>query len=293
MIDAEGTRRRAGLVAKMLGLIALLAVVAAVATVIIVDRAVNGPLRVAAGAFVADDGDALAAELGERIAIGIADDIEPSYDEPADAATIVQRRAVVSPRLPEDEVGVTFSVVPLAWEGASGDRDGALIDVAVSVEVAQIDSVMGDAGRDSGSSTSCWRFAVRAPDPDDVADYDEVECPTDLSPAQPLPTTPPSLDVRASDEARRVLDELPDGASPEDAEAALRAVFPGVDVIRADRAKDELVAAVGVTEARDCIVAVRPDGGPTWRFTDFDRILLEPGELGCTPGLYTAPVTTH
>ncbi|MGW8566797.1 hypothetical protein [Isoptericola sp. NPDC055881] len=40
-------------------------------------------------------------------------------------------------------------------------------------------------------------------------------------------------------------------------------------------------------------MAVRPDGGPTWRFTAFDRILLEPGEAGCSPSLYTAPVTTH
>jgi hypothetical protein len=34
-------------------------------------------------------------------------------------------------------------------------------------------------------------------------------------------------------------------------------------------------------------------GGSTSRYTDFDRILLEPGELGCVPSLYTSPVTTH
>ncbi|MEL7977477.1 hypothetical protein AAG589_16560 [Isoptericola sp. F-RaC21] len=301
MLDAEGKppRRKTGLVMKILGLTALLAVVPTIATIYVVNTLVDesvradGVLRGALGGFVADDGEALAAELGERVAIGIADDVEPSYDEPADAAAIVQRRAIVSPRLPEVAAGVSISVVPLAWHGSSGDQEGALIDLAVSVDVAQIDSVMGDAGRDAGSSRTCWRYAVRAPDPDDIADYDEVDCPGDLSPAQPSPTPLPSLGVEESDEVRQVLDELPDGAGPEDAEAALRAVFPGVDVVRAERAADELVAAVGVTQARDCIVAVRPDGGHTWRFTAFDKVLVEPGELGCTPSLYTVPVSTH
>ncbi|MEU2198963.1 hypothetical protein [Isoptericola sp. NPDC019482] len=295
MLNAEGKppRRKTGLFMKILGLVALLTVVPTIATIYIVNKLVDGPVRDAAGIFVAEDGDALAAELGERVAIGIADDVEPSYDEPADAAAIVQRRAIVSPRLPQGEDGVSYSVVALAWQGSSGDRDGALIDLAIVVNVDHIDSVMGDAGRNSGSSRSCWRFVVRASDLDDVADYDKVDCPQASSPAQPSPTPPPSLDADESDEVRQVLDQLPDGASPDDAIAALRAVFPGVDVVRAERAADELVAAVGVTQARDCIVAVRPDGKPTRQFTAFDRILIEPGELGCTPSLYTTPVTTH
>lgn len=295
MLNAEGRppRRRTGLFAKILGLVALLAVVPTIATIYVVNALVDGPVRYAAGIFVAENGEALAAELGERVATGIADDVEPSYDEPADADAIVQRSAIVSPRLPQDEDGVSYSVVALAWHGSSGDREGAVIDLAILVNVGQIDSVMGDPGRDAGSSRSCWRFVVRTPDLDGVADHDRVDCPAKSAPAQPSPTPPASLGPEDGDEVRHVLDELPDGASPDDATAALRAAFPGVDVIRAEREADELVAAVGVTQARDCIVAVRPDGKPTWRFTDFDQILLEPGELGCTPSLYTAPVTTH
>ncbi|MGW8566796.1 hypothetical protein ACWGKI_11345, partial [Isoptericola sp. NPDC055881] len=280
MLNAEDKPppRKALLLLKILGLTALLAVVPTIVTIYAVNALVGGPVRDAVGIFVADDGDALAAELGERVAAGIADDIEPSYDEPADAAEIVQRRAVVSPRVPDGTADVSYTVLPLAWHGSSGDDDGARIDLAVSVDVPAVNSVMGDAGRTSGSSTTCWRYAVRSSDPDDVADHDKIECPSDLSPSQapPTPSAPASLDVKASEQVLQVLDELPDDAAPDDATTALRAVFPGVDVIRAERAADELVAVVGGTDARASKVGVRPDGGPPGRVTAIDRVQREP-----------------
>ncbi|MFC4011121.1 hypothetical protein ACFOY2_28110 [Nonomuraea purpurea] len=45
--------------------------------------------------------------------------------------------------------------------------------------------------------------------------------------------------------------------------------------------------------SRDCVVAMRPDGTVSFRFTDFDHILGEPGEYGCTPNVYLHPMTTH
>lgn len=44
---------------------------------------------------------------------------------------------------------------------------------------------------------------------------------------------------------------------------------------------------------RDRVVAMRPDGAASFRFTDFDRILGELGEYGCTPNVYLYSMTTH
>jgi hypothetical protein len=63
--------------------------------------------------------------------------------------------------------------------------------------------------------------------------------------------------------------------------------------VRAERSGDELVAAVGLPSTLDCIVGVRGGDGAVRTFTGFDRALLAPGEVGCAPGLYLAPVTTH
>lgn len=70
--------------------------------------------------------------------------------------------------------------------------------------------------------------------PDDVADYDKVYCPKDLSPARPSPTPPPCLDIEESDEVRQVLDVLPAGAGPDAVERCV--LSSRVDVIPAERA---------------------------------------------------------
>jgi hypothetical protein len=146
--------------------------------------------------------------------------------------------------------------------------------------------------RTAGSSTTCWRLVVRAYRHTDTADHERIACPADLSPVPLEPTPQPSLGRDAERAVLEVLDGLPAGATADDATTALGSAFPDADV-RAVREGDELVATVGVVEARDCIIAIRPGGRPAWRFSDFDRILLEPGELGCDPNLYLHPVTTH
>ncbi|MEO3888461.1 hypothetical protein [Nonomuraea sp. B5E05] len=45
--------------------------------------------------------------------------------------------------------------------------------------------------------------------------------------------------------------------------------------------------------SRDCVVAIRPDGAASFRFTDFDRILGKPSEYGCTPNVYLHLMATH
>ncbi|SKC40970.1 hypothetical protein [Krasilnikoviella flava] len=238
-----------------------------------------------------DGGDGYADELAERTAIGIADDVEGHYAEPLDAETLAQS-AVTDPRLAGgDDAEYEFQV--LGWQGSSGDADGARIDLAISVDVAAWSSgaIFGDS-RTAGRTTSCWHLVVRAYEYDDAADLEWFRCPDDVVGATPHPTAPPSLGPDAEATVLDVMDRLPVAVDPASAESALRYEFPSsvdVSVVWDGR---ELVAAVGVAEARDCIVAVRRDRS-TSRYTDFDRILLEPGELGCVPSLYTSPVTTH
>ena len=242
-----------------------------------------------------DDGDRYADGLGERVAVGIADDVEGSYSEPLDAELLAQR-AVQDPRLAGD---AEYELVVLAWAGSSGDEGGAVFDLAISTEAPAWGGtgIFSDS-RTAGSSVSCWQFVVRAHEHDDTADHRRVDCPDDLVPgpgAPPRPTpdpTPlPSLGADADATVLGVLDGLDAGVTPADAEAALREAFPAFVDVRATREGDELVATVGVTRSRDCVVAVRPDGEVAWRYSGFDRVQLEPGELGCDPNLYLAPAT--
>lgn len=232
---------------------------------------------------VPDDGDRLADRQGAETAREIAGDLEPGYVEPVDAENLAQRV----------EDGYR-QVTVLGWDGDSGTDDGAVIEVAIRTEVPGSSSEWFDPGVSSGSSLTCWRFTVRAFQHDGEADHDEIGCPDDLDDAPaPDPTPLPSLDPEAEETVLRVLDGLGDDATPEAAESALRAELADFVDVRVERGSGELVAAVGVLRSRDCIVGVSPDGEPAWRFSDFRRIQLEPGEGGCTPGLYLAPVTTH
>lgn len=246
-----------------------------------------------ASASARSDGDRVARDLAERVAIGIADDIEPSFAEPLDAERLAQQ-AVTDPRLPPDP-DVDYDVVALGWEGTSGEG-GAVVDVAISVDVASwSDGQIFGTRREAGSATQCWRFVVRAHEHDDVADHERIDCPAGrvLAGASPSPTPLPSLGPDAETVLLGVLDSLPAGADAEVAEDAITAAFGELVDVRAEREGAELVATVGVLRSRDCVVGVRPDGEAAWRFSDFDRVLLEPGEGGCAPYLYLHPVTTH
>lgn len=231
---------------------------------------------------VPENGDRAAAQIGERRAVEVADELDPGYSEPLDAENLAQRIV--------DIEGVTV----LAWEGDSGADGGAVVEVAVRAEVDDTsDEQVLDAGRSAGSSLTCWRYTVHAYR-HDGAGQDEVDCPDDLGAAPtPDPTPLPSLDPDAEATVLGVLDDLPDGVSASDAEAALVAAFPDFVVVHVEEEAGEIVAAVGVQRSKDCVVGVRPDGEPAWRYLSYDRIQLELGEGGCTPALYRAPITTH
>ncbi|WP_402376863.1 hypothetical protein [Isoptericola rhizosphaerae] len=233
---------------------------------------------------VPDDGDRIAERQGQATAQEIAVDLEPGYTDPLDAENLAQR--VVDGYAP----GVTV----LGWEGNSGTDEGAVVEVAVRTQFGGSRSGWFDPGSTAGQSLTCWRFTVHARQHDGEASRDEIGCPDDLDGAPaPDPTPLPSLGPDAEATVLATLDDLGDDATPSDAESRLRSAFPEFVDVRADREGDELVATVGVVRSRDCVVGVRPDGEPAWRYSAFDRIQLEPGELGCDPGLYLRPITTH
>ncbi|MGE9365298.1 hypothetical protein [Isoptericola nanjingensis] len=244
-------------------------------------------------AFTPQSGERLARSLNGDVIVGLADDIQEVQGEALDAESVT-RGAVAYPRFPHDVVGASYGVVPLAWEGRTDDDRGAQVDLAVTVHVAHEDGVgLFDAGRNSGSRTTCVRFVVHQFDPDGVADHDQIDCPEPLTAATPRPTPVASQRADLESGVLEVLNALPDGTQPPDVGPAVWAALGDDAAVDAEREEDVLVVAVQVLGTRDCVVAVRPDDEEAWRFTDFDRILLEPGELGCRAGLYLRPVTTH
>ena len=74
--------------------------------------------------------------------------------------------------------------------------------------------------------------------------------------------------------------------------AEVEAVFPEYRVeVRRDG--DEVAVSVQGSGHRDCLVGVRAGADEPFRFTDFPRVQLELGELGCSPILYWSNVTAH
>jgi len=236
------------------------------------------------------DGDRLARELADRVVLGIADDVATGSTD-ADAERLAQD-AVTDPRLPDDVPDATYDVAPLAWSGRTDGGDGARVDLAVAVEVpgTSAEAVFSKT-RTAGSARACWRLVVRTGQ--DVADRERIPCPDGTPTATPSPSPLPTFPASAVTGVRDVLDALPDAASAAVAERALTARFAAPLSVRAERSGDELVAAVGLASTRDCVVGVRPDGGRARTVAGFDRELLAPGEVGCAPSLYLAPVTTH
>lgn len=234
---------------------------------------------------VPDSGNRAADRDGEARAQLIAEDLEPRYAQPVDAENLAQR-------VLDEHAGGGVTV--LSWDGDSGADGGAVVEVGIRVELAAVHGEWFDPGRTAGSSTTCWRLVVHAWQHDAQADRDEIRCPDDPGEGPiPDPTPLPSLGPDAEATVLRVLDALPAGATAASAEAALRAEFAEFVDVQVEEGYAELVAAVGVLRSRDCIIGIAPDDEPAWRFSDFRRIRLEPGEGGCTPRLYLAPVTTH
>ncbi|MEG3614702.1 hypothetical protein [Isoptericola haloaureus] len=233
---------------------------------------------------VPENGDRLAQDLGRDRADEIAEILEPRGSSPVDAENLAARAR-------EETRG---TVVLLGWSGDSGTADGAVVEMAIPVRVGGMEGGWFDAGRTEGMAVTCWRFVVHAHDHDGRASRDEFGCPSELHGRVPPDPTPlPSLGPDAEATVLQVLDGLPDGAGPRAAEAALRGAFPEFVDVAVEEGSEELVAAVGVRQSRDCVVGIAPDDEPAWRYSGFDRILLEPGEGGCGPYLYLRPVTTH
>jgi len=236
------------------------------------------------------DGDRLARRLADRVVVGIADDVATD-GRAADAERLAQE-ATTAPRLPDDVPDATYEVTPLAWSGRTDDADGARVDLTVAVDVpgTSAAAVFGKS-RSAGSTRACWRLVVRAGQ--DVADHQRIGCPDGTPTATPSPTPLPTFPAAAEADVRAALETLPAEASGPAAQQVLAARFPPPVTVRVERSGDELVAAVGLAATRDCVVGVRADDGAVRTFTGFDRALLAPGEVGCAPSLYLAPVTTH
>ena len=101
----------------------------------------------------------------------------------------------------------------------------------------------------------------------------------------------------ATEKVRTALVELPWNAdarrAEDDAVRAVTAALPASVIVQAEQEPSALVVTAAAPEARDCVVVVKPADGDPYQFSDFDRILLEPGEGGCGPYLYLRPVKTH
>jgi hypothetical protein len=174
-------------------------------------------------------------------------------------------------------------VEPVAWSGRVTGSEQASIDVRFTASVpASNGESFGDSGNTAGTATMCYRYLLQLYR---YTEREEIDCPDIDDPPTPVPEVIPSLPDDASERLATVLL----AATPDSLQTDVRAAFPD-DSITVDTAThgDELVAAVGVPAERDCLVAVRRVDG-TVDYPGYDRIWLEPGEVGCRVTLYTAP----
>jgi hypothetical protein len=162
-------------------------------------------------------------------------------------------------------------LTPVAWSGRVFSDEQATIDV-------RFEPPSSDPAVSSGAA--CYRYTLEMYR---YTTYRAVDCPEGTPPA-PSPSPPPVLPP----DARERLAGALRNATPETLADTVRAAFPegvSVDTVTEDGV---LVAAVGIPAERDCVVVIRTPDGKT-KDIGFDRIWLEPGEMGCRTGLYTSP----
>ncbi|MEU7797835.1 hypothetical protein AB0B10_01025 [Micromonospora arborensis] len=172
---------------------------------------------------------------------------------------------------------------PLAWSGRTTGGQQATIDVRFVATVEEDSgNTFGDLGNSAGQATRCYRYLLELYR---YTSFEEIDCPSVATPpvptAAPIPTLP--------DDARDRLTAALRTATPDTLANRVRAAFPEKHVI-VDTVTHEnaLVTAVGVPAERDCLLLVRtPDGAI--ESPGYDRIWLEPGEIGCRTGLYVSP----
>lgn len=242
--------------------------------VVMVGLAVFATLWLTGSIFGSQDGDRIAWDRAAATADAMQEDFGYQRDR-RDAETIA--------------AGPVFTgrngATPVAWSGSTDAGDEAVIDVRIRVDVAANEGGFGNGPVVSAGSTErCYRFTLVI---SQDARRDEVDCadlPTDVEPPviTPLAALPEDAAVR--------LEALLAASDPSDLAQNVRAEFtdPKFSVDTTVTDAGELVVALGAQESRNCLVRVRKLDGTIARVS-FDRILLEPGEGGCTVQLYTAP----
>jgi hypothetical protein len=179
--------------------------------------------------------------------------------------------------------GDWLRIEAVAWSGRATGSRPATIDVRFTAIVGQRHAVsFGDRGSTAGSATMCYRYLLQLYR---YATREEIDCPDIADPPIPVAEVIPAL----PDDARQRLEKALRTATSNSLAADVRAAFPD-EFITVDTARHggELVAAVGVPAERECLLATRRVDG-TIDYPGYDRIWLEPGELGCRVALYTAP----
>jgi hypothetical protein len=226
--------------------------------------------------------------------IGVAMGALTRATEAADGTTALRRNAEPAAERLSDDLGhrtrardaeyVAATEIPEELPG-SGDTRLRLTAVAWSGRIhsddkATVDVRFEEAGL-SGGAAVCFRFTLQMYR---YTEYKAVDCPEAATPPSPSASPPPALPP----DARKRLAAVLRTATPETLAGLVRAAFP--DGMSVDTATEDgvLVAAVGVPAERDCVVVIRTPDGKT-KDIGFDRIWLEPGEMGCGTGLYTHP----
>lgn len=194
------------------------------------------------------------------------------------AARILERDAPVW--LP---IRDSLQIEPVAWSGRTTGNEVATLDVRFTATVTwQSSGGFGARGNTAGSATACYRYLLQL-----YRDtgQEKIDCPDIDEPPVPVAEVIPALPRDAKQRMEAVLLSAAADSLASDVRAAFPEDFIFVDTATHD---GELVAAVGVPAERECLVAVRLVDG-TIAYPGYDRIWLEPGEVGCKVALYTAP----
>lgn len=231
-----------------------------------------------------DAGEAAARRAVQEVAEEIGEQLTPPVIRVREADWLV-----VNEVASHDDAERGVRVEPLSWSGTTGPADdgaGARITVRITVQLpAKTSSTLFGESYAASSATRCYRYGVIGFRFFDTLQFEEIACTSEAAPALPTPETIPAL----SEDAEAVLGAVLRDATAEDVDAAVADAFPQPEVTtQTEVVGGELVASVGIPVERDCLVMVRRVTGVVERLA-FDSEWLEPGELGCSTRLYTAP----
>jgi hypothetical protein len=221
------------------------------------------------------DGDELARDDLESAASRLATDLGQPRTWSRDAEAIAGEVVWFG-----DREMLPTRVEPVAWSGYAGVDEQATVDVRFTVELAEhLDNLnFGERGHTAGSATRCLRYVVQFAH---ESRHEELPCPPVSGSPDPRRFLQPDADQRLEEVLRRT--------TPESLATDVAAMFPSPwRTVDTTTNNGELVAAVGLTGERDCLIEVRRASGKIY-YTRYDRAWLEPGGVGCTVALYTSP----